>query len=837
MRIIQLILGLIMIGNLCNGIAVAQDKIIVDVQKRGHAIPPSFYGIFFEEINHAGDGGLYGELVQNRSFEDLEMPEEWYVEDKRLHAKEVIHHFTGEIDDRTFIWPSSPVPSWSLQVSATSSARMSLTKERPKFETAPTNLKVVIDKVGAPIRLVNDGFWGMGICLGQNYQLRTIIRTSKEYKGTVLAKLLSAEGKIIAMAQLNVPSGEDWADLKAILCAERSDSRAKLVFEFDGEGTIWLDYVSLFPKETYLNRPYGFRKDVAQMLVDLKPAFIRWPGGSIVGGITLGNRFEWKKTLGDPASRPGEYITWGYRCSYGMGYYEMLQFCEDIGAKAMFVCNVGLSDLFRSGEACIRDSIPFFLKDCMDAIEYALGDVSTEWGARRAADGHPDPFPLEYVELGNEHWGEEYDYRFDIFYKAIKKKYPHLTLISNHPLWGIGRSEKTDMVDPHWYGTPEFFFRNTMLFDSISRGKYNVYVGEYACNFGVGTGNMKAALAEAAFIGGMERNSDLVKMTSFAPLLQNRHKSDWPVNLIWLDTDKVVGRSSYYVQKMVSENRPTYNVKYQYTGSSKPVEYEKGKIGFGSSKTPLEIKDIRITMNNRSFKPDLSKGVSWRGEWQIASDMLMQSAVQGSSMYVLEDVNSNDFTLECKARKSSFKEGFFIYFCLTEDEQKGFICNIGCWDSNTVAIEQLSDGHNVGAIGKAAEYSISPRQWYNLKLVVTPKGSILYIDGKEVLKHIPQTMPKQFIASGIDEETGELILKVVNRLDIPYSPGIEIKGVEQVLNTGKIISLSAKDDNEENSFEEPRKIYPKEVEYNQFSETFSYEFAPYSYTILRIRVK
>ena len=243
------------------------------------------------------------------------------------------------------------------------------------------------------------------------------------------------------------------------------------------------------------------------MLVGLKPAFFRWPGGCVVEGITLDNRFEWKKTLGDPAARPGEYSTWGYRCSYGFGYYEMLQFCEDIGAKAMFVCNVGLGCQFRMGDACGEHDIDFYIDDCLDAIEYALGDESTEWGARRAADGHPAPFPLQYVEIGNENWGAEYDRRFDIFYKTIKEKYPQLTLIYNEMPQRDGASQitKTDMIDPHWYVDPYFFFRNTTLFDSYERGKYEVYVGEYACNRSVGAGNMLGALSEAAFIGGMER--------------------------------------------------------------------------------------------------------------------------------------------------------------------------------------------------------------------------------------------------------------------------------------------------------------------------------------------
>lgn len=423
------------------------------------------------------------------------------------------------------------------------------------------------------------------------------------------------------------------------------DAKAKLALEFDAPGKIWIDYVSLFPEKTFNNRPNGLRKDVAEMLVGLKPAFFRWPGGCVVEGITLNNRFEWKKTLGDPAARPGEYSTWGYRCSYGFGYYEMLQFCEDIGAKAMFVCNVGLGCQFRMGDACPDDKISYYLDDCMDAIEYALGDVTTEWGKRRAADGHAEPFPLQYVEIGNENWGPEYDRRFDLFYKAIKEKYPQLTLIYNEMPQrdGAPAIAKTDMIDPHWYVDPYFFFRNTTLFDTYERGKYTVYVGEYACNRGVGGGNMLGALSEAAFIGGMERNGDLVTMASYAPLFENRHDRNWATNLIWIDSDQVMGRSSYYVQKMAAENRPDYNVKSNITmHEAQPESVGKGHLGLGASLASVEFKDVKVIQN---------------GVTDLLGDMILSK----ENRMLPEKVYEGDYTLEFKVRKTEGEQGFQIF--------------------------------------------------------------------------------------------------------------------------------------------------------------------------------
>ena len=275
--------------------------------------------------------------------------------------------------------------------------------------------------------------------------MRTIIRPASDYKGKVTALLLSEQGEVLASAPVDITAAGQWNDLSLAMQPTATSAKGKLALEFDAPGTVYVDYVSLFPEKTFHDRPNGLRKDVAEILEGLHPAFVRWPGGCVVEGISLENRFEWKKSLGDPAARSGEYSTWGYRCSYGFGYHEMLQFCEDIDAKAMFVCNVGLGCQYRMGDASPESKIAYYLDDCMDAIEYAIGDVTTEWGAKRAEQGHPEPFPLQYVEIGNENWGDEYDKRFDIFYTAIKAKYPELILISNHGLGGTGKIAKTDM--------------------------------------------------------------------------------------------------------------------------------------------------------------------------------------------------------------------------------------------------------------------------------------------------------------------------------------------------------------------------------------------------------
>jgi len=794
--------------------------VILNVAEKGAPVSPSMYGVFFEEINHAGDGGLYAELVQNRSFEEKEMPEGYFVENGRLKPAPVKNHLSGRVNhDASFHWNDEPVRAWSLQPADEAVANMRLTKEKPMFETAPNNLLVTINKADKPVQLINEGYWGMNIEKGKIYTLRTIIRKSAGYKGTITAKLLGKDGRVLDETSIDTNNDESWMDDLKVFEPTASDNEARLVLEFDAPGKVWLDYVSLFPP-TFNSRYNGMRQDVAQCLADLKPAFFRWPGGCVVEGISLPNRFDWKKTLGDPAARPGEYSTWGYRCSYGMGYHEVLQFCEDIGAKMMFVCNVGLGCQFRMGDASPEEEIETYLDDCMDAIEYALGDLDTEWGVLRAKNGHVAPFPLQYVEIGNENWGAEYDRRFDIFYKAIKEKYPQLTLIYDD-MSGLREEnraiEKTDMIDPHWYVAPDFFYRNTTLFDTKQRGKWEVYVGEYACNQGVGGGNMNAALSEAAFISGMERNGDLVTMTSYAPLFENVNNREWATNLIWIDTDQVMGRTSYHVQKMYAENRPTYNI-YSSATTITPdsVEYRTGAVGLGTWDTEAEYKDIRVTEHGKTTTlPDLAK----------ATEVLTK---------LYDGTYGNNYTLELKARKTGGAEGFLIFFGMSKDGKQGYRFNIGGWGNRTTALQQLyAQGDQV--VSREVPQHIEEGRWYDLRIELTPHVAKLYVDGKLIIDNELKPIPQKFLASGYDEETGEVIIKFINSADEAQVIDFTLDGVKSVAPEGRAITLQADDLGDENSMDNPNKIVPVEKPFKKFGQTFSYNFPKYSFTILRVR--
>lgn len=807
-----------------------QDSITVDISRKGADINPGMYGIFFEEINHSGDGGLVAELVENKSFEDLEMPEGYHAEGDRIVTPMHYHHSRGEMVRGEYRWTTEPVPGWELEGAAT----MSLTKEDPMFESAPNSLKV---NVNGQAVLKNDGFWGMNLQQGKNYEFRTIV---KPCTGTsIVARLLSEKGEVLAEAPVKTGSEGKWNDVSFVLSPKATSENGSLALAMEGTGTVSFDYVSLMPEERYSYKggKLLLRKDVADMLVGLRPAFVRWPGGCVVEGISLNNRYEWKKSLGDPAQRPGEYDTWGYHNSYGFGYHEMLCFCESVGADAMFVCNVGIGCQYRQGDLSSEKEIQFYIDDCLDAIEYALGPVDSEWGAVRAKAGHPEPLPLKYVEIGNENWGAEYERRYNIFHKAIREKYPELILISNCRMDGIGDIEKTDMIDPHWYVTPDFFFKNTHLFDDVKRGEYDAYVGEYAANSGVGSGMMLAALSEAAWIGGMERNGDFVKMCSYAPLLENSNDRVWPVNLIWVNSSKVLGRSSYYVQKMAAENIPDYNVFISACESSpKKADYGAGKLSFGTNETATEFKDVVVTTADGKVQAiDLSAFDAKKGTWTYADGVLRQTSLDEATICTFDGLYDGDYTIDFKFRRTAGVEGCYAGFAMNPDATEGYRFSVAGWDDSKCTIEKVFDNRAIAECSSAEVSVVKNGEWQDVRMDIKGNVSVLYIDGQKIVEYTSTAVSETFYAAGFDEEASETVLKIVNRSGKVYPLNVTLEGAGKIAREGRVITLAAEDLSDENTFENTMKISPVESTWNGFGKNFTYPIEPYSYTVLRIK--
>ena len=803
-------------------------QINIDAAQRGAEVPSSLYGIFFEEINHAGDGGLYAELIQNRGFEDSSVPEGYRIEGDKIYPPAVCNHLTGSKPhpDLAFRWTTDEIPAWSLEQLAGEGATMQLTTEYPLNSATPTALKVTLPVQGR-VALSNTGFWGINIVQNKSYFLRF---------NTSLGYLVGADDTELCNRPLALDPDKSWCQYSGELVAAGTDHNARFVIELEGKGTLLLDYVSLFPAETFRNRENGLRKDIAETLEAMRPAFVRWPGGCVVEGITLSNRIKWKETIGDPATRPGVYDTWGYRTTMGFGYHEFLQFCEDIGAEGMFVCNVGLGCQGRAGDACPEEEVDFFINDALDAIDYALGDGTTAWSRKRVENGHPEPFPLKYVEIGNENWGPVYEKRHDKFYKAIKAKYPQLKLISTLGLGGQHRHEKVDMIDPHWYVSPEFFFASDKLFDQQERGDYEIYIGEYAVNQNVGGGNLLGALAEAAFLTGVERNSDLVKMASYAPLLENVNDRVWPTNLIWFDSHRVMGRSSYQVQKMYAENRPSFNVATAFEQPTHPVEV-RGRIALGGWNTDNEYKDLKVTLaDGRTVEADMTQGwTPQEGSW-TAGEGTLKGSGPGVMRWILWSTPEafGDCSISLKARKTAGAEGFLIYFGM-HDGKNGYVLNIGGWGNQTTAFQRIN-GNDMPQIPNNISQHVEEGRWYDIRIDIKGGKFTYSLDGKQMLETTIENI-QRYVVSGYDESTGELIVKFVNATEEPFTTSINLQNVTSVERKGKVVTLTSNDPKDENTLDDPKKVFPRESTYNGFSERFDYTFEPWSLTVLRIKAE
>ena len=499
----------------------------VDTSAPGTPVSPDLYGIFFEEINHAGEGGLYAEMVQNRDFEYNALPggASW--------AGNLLKTSTGWQERK---WFANDLHGWKLITEGTARGSIAQESASPLNDRNPHSLRLTIRDAGTRIGVGNAGFWGMNFQAGKFYELTLFARTENDDSFDLTATLESASGRERYATAVIEEVGGGWKRYGCSLQAKESDPQGRLTLTVDCPGTVWFDIVSLFPRDTFKSRPFGLRPDLAQMLVDLQPSFVRFPGGAIVGGLTLDNRIQWKNSIGDIAQRRGTMNLWGYYTSNGLGFHEYLQLCEDLDADALWVCNPGFSDNYRRPEHAPPEEIPSFVQEALDGLEYALGPVDSEWGAQRAANGHPQPFRLRYIEIGNEASGQQYRENYELFHRAIQAAYPDVTIISNQD---FGEELPVDIIDHHKYGPPKSFFDTHHQYDDADRESPDIYVGE----------------SEAAYMLGLERNGDIVKMSSYAPLFFHVDDIAWPVNMIGFDSSRAFGRSSYYVQQLFAQNR------------------------------------------------------------------------------------------------------------------------------------------------------------------------------------------------------------------------------------------------------------------------------------------
>ncbi|MGC3991407.1 MAG: alpha-L-arabinofuranosidase C-terminal domain-containing protein [Chthoniobacteraceae bacterium] len=487
-------------------------------------VSPLLYGLMTEEINYSYEGGLYGELVRNRSFRD--------------DATKPLH--------------------WSL-IPAGGTASIALDTTSPLNAAQPASLK--LDATGAsadkPVGIANEGYWGIPVKASSTYRASFYARAAAGFSGPLKVAITSNDGKTTFASGEVTGLTDGWKKYEVSLTTgDLTPSKDnQFVITTTAPGTVWFSVVSLFPP-TFNDRPNGNRPDLMQLMAEMHPAFLRFPGGNYLEGNVLQNRFPWKETLGDISTRPGHLNDgWKYWSNDGMGLLEFLNWCEDLHMKPLLAVYAGYS-MFQQRIKPGPDLDPY-VQDALDEIEYVTGGPETKWGAQRAKDGHPEPFKLEYVEIGNEDFFDKekgsYDGRFTQFFDAIRKKHPELKLIATMKV----ESRTPDYVDEHYYRHPEEDMEaQAHMYDKRPRKAPYVFVGEWATRVGAPTPNLSGALGDSAWMTGMERNSDLVHLSCYAPLFVNVNKGamQWPTDLIGYDALHSYGSPAYYAQKMFSLN-------------------------------------------------------------------------------------------------------------------------------------------------------------------------------------------------------------------------------------------------------------------------------------------
>ncbi|HBF33313.1 TPA: alpha-L-arabinofuranosidase [Candidatus Sumerlaeota bacterium] len=630
--------------------------------------------------------------------------------------------------------------------------------------------------------------------------------------------------------------GADWKKFEVTLKGKNTDPNAKLVVTAASAGTLWLDMVSLIPAETFKN--HGLRLDLAQMIANMNPKFVRFPGGCVVeGDPVIENAVRWKKSIGPVEERVGHWDLWGYWSNEGLGYHEFLQFCEDIKAEPMYVINCGMSHKEeRAQKETPGIDVQEFIQDALDAIEYANGPVDSKWGALRAKAGHPKPFKMKFMEIGNENGGKIYHERYAKFREAIMAKYPDMRLIACDWRGGTPQEELLDIVDEHYYSDPGFFMRETGKYDKYDRKRHKVYVGEYAVTKSCGKGNLIAGVGEAAFMTGMERNSDIVEMASYAPLFVNPAWEAWNPNAIVFDASRTYGTPSYYVQTMFGNNKPDVILPLELVSAATTQQTLSGGIGVGSWGTQTEYKDIQVTgpdgstLFQSSEIKDMSAWKTDKGQWEVKDGLLKQANADTPALALLDGKSFGNCTLTLKARKTGGSEGFLVLFQSTNLNDRTW-WNIGGWENKQSGLEggDLPD--------EKKNISIETGRWYDLKVEMDGQRVKCSVDGK-IIHDVSRSASKSlFAVAGRKKDTNEVIVKVVNGGAIPQDASLELTGIKSLASTGKAIVLTSEKSTDENSFAEPTKVAPKEEKLEGVSATMQHTFPPYSVTVLRLQEK
>lgn len=791
-------------------------NVSIQVNQPGAVVSSNLFGIFFEEINFAGEGGLYAEMVRDRTFYD----------------------------------PTNP-DYWTLLTQGTATGTMTVDSTQPLNTNILNSLKLTMSSGVGSVGAANGGFWGMNLQAGATYNLNFYAMAASGFTGPIVAQLENAAGTTIyAQASFSGLNGS-WQKYSASLVPNTTDTNAQLVLSISQAATIWLDVVSLFPAATFNNRTNGLRLDLANMLAALGPSFLRYPGGNFIEGVNITNAVRWKKSIGNISQRPGHMDdAWGYWSTDGYGFDEFAQECQDLGMTPLYAMNAGLALGYNgsTNNTVPLDQMGRWVQDALDLIQYANGSTNTTWGALRAANGHPAPYNLQYMEIGNENGGSYYDDRYALFYDAIKSYYPSMHLIV--PDWGgIPASTPVEIQDEHYYSDPGTFISYATKYDSYSRSGPHVFVGEYAVTSGYGTyGNLSAALGEASFMTGMERNSDIVLMASYAPLFGNVNDMQWQPNLIYFNSSQVFGTPSYYVQQMFSRNRGNAVLPTTVTVLTNAVSTPHGTIGLGSWNTSVEYTNIVVASNGvvlyqSNFITQGTNGWNvFNGTWSVNNGTYQQTA-QITDCYTIYTNNAStnwaNYTITLQARKTGGAEGFLILFNVLDDYDWTW-WNIGGWSDTLDAIEQMVAG-NKTTYAQVSQY-IANNTWYYIKIVVNGANAQCYLgtSPSQMATNLVQNVTLPGATSGLlvsstyAQAPGQVIVKAVNPYSTAVTTTFNLSGVSSIAPNATLIQLASANALAENSFASPTNVFPVTNSISNAGTNFTLTLPANSLSILRL---
>ncbi len=804
----------------------------INAKEKGVDISETLYGLFFEDINFAGDGGLYAELIKNRSFE--------YGEERANQG--ALHGYKQLGESVLAIENSDPI-----------------------HENNPSYL-VLTNPFDSPAGFVNNGFLeGIHYKEGEPYRFSVYLR-SREYKGDIRITFLDDKNNAIGSAVIGDITVA-WKKHTVEITAEGKAVKGTLSFELLEKGSVDVDMVSLFPVNTYKNRENGLRADMVEIIEALNPSFIRFPGGCIVEGDSMETAYNWKDTVGDVAYRKQNTNLWigtrehPYYQSYGLGFYEYFLLCEDLGAKPVPVINAGLACQARTAETASMNDLEGYIQDALDLIEFANGDSTTQWGQVRARMGHPEPFHLEYLAIGNENWDQAYFTRYSKFVKAIRGEYPGIKLITSsgphsdgvlyNYAWNTMDIHKkdvlkyADIMDEHYYNSPEWFLAGSHRYDDYKRHHVDVFVGEYAAK----SNSLYAAIAEAAYMTGLERNSDVVKMASYAPLFGNLISRQWNPDLIYFNNNTVYGSINYYVQKMFAGNVGDYTVTSLLETSNTEKAGAAGKVGLGTWLTSAVFDDVKVVDNETGavlYETDFEEAKEWKktsqGDWKIIEEdgnkvygqtnagYPSNGAIMGSASYIGEGDWTN-YTYTLKAKKISGEEGFLIPFAV-KDGDNFYHWNIGGWGNTDTCVEQALGGTK-NVVSDIKKISVTAKEWYDIKIEVKPDIIRCYLNGELTHEIERKQTHSLYETVSYDRETGDLIIKIVNAGDDTAFVTVDIRDGEIKGEKGSLEILTGERKNLENIILKQKAVTPVTGEI-AVSEHFVYEAPAYSVSVIRV---